>query len=58
MKDISLLDQAMNNVFVPDKLTTANFKYLEKSGKITGDDPVIRAIEEYMTEIDGTKLED
>ena len=58
LKDISLLDQAMNNVFVPDKLTTANFKYLEKSGKITGDDPVIRAIEEYMTEIDGTKLED
>lgn len=58
LKDISLLDQAMNNVFIPDELTDANKRKLFRDGKITGDDPVIRAIEEYIEEIAGTKLED
>tara|TARA_R110002050_G_scaffold260174_1_gene399628 strand:+ start:17 stop:1669 length:1653 start_codon:yes stop_codon:yes gene_type:complete len=58
LKDTSLLDQALNNVFIPDELTDENKKFLFRSGKITGDDPLIRAIEEYMEEIAGTKLED
>ena len=58
MKDISLLDQAMNNVFIPDELTDANKQKLFRDGKITSDDPLIRAIEEYIEEIAGTKLED
>ena len=58
LKDTSLLDQAMNNIFIPDELTNANKQKLFRDGKITGDDPVIRAIEEYIAEIAGTKLED
>ena len=58
LKDITLLDQAMNNVFIPDELTDANKKKLFRGGKITSDDPLIRAIEEYIEEIAGTKLED
>ena len=58
LKDTSLLDQALNNVFVPDELTKSNLQFLEKSGKITRDDPAIRAIEEYISEIAGTRLEE
>ena len=29
LKDISLLDQALNNVFVPDELTGSNLQFLE-----------------------------
>ena len=58
LKDITLLDQAMNNVFIPDELTEANKQKLFRGGKITSDDPLIRAIEEYIEEIAGTKLED
>ena len=58
LKDTSLLDQALNNVFVPDELTKSNLQFLEMSGKITSNDPAIRAIEEYMAEVAGTRLEE
>jgi hypothetical protein len=58
LKDTSLLDQALNNVFVPDELTGSNLQFLEMSGKITSNDPAIRAIEEYMAEVAGTRLEE
>ena len=59
LKDISLLNQALENTFIPDELTESNLKYLLKSGKIKSmDDPAILEIYRFMQQIDGLSLED
>ena len=59
VKDISLLEQAMNNVFVPDIPTDDNIQFLLKSGKIIeSNDPAMNLIYEYAESINNTRLED
>ena len=59
LKDISLLNQALENTFIPDELTSENLQKLLLDGKIKSmDDPAILEIYRFMQEIDGLRLED
>ena len=59
LKDISLLNQALENTFIPDELTSENLRKLLFDGKIEAmDDPAILEIYRFMQEIDGLRLED